>query len=319
LIHSKFGDLLTKGISVDDEAAGRALRTREPDDVRRLVHAWTPAMLRLARLHVSNAAAAEDVVQDSWLVVFSGMDRFAGRSSLRTYVLGVVLNIARRAGHVERRVIPFSATWRDTRNELRGPALPPERFDANGGWAQPPTVWTTQPESLLVTAELRQVLEEALDDLPSRQRAIMTARDVLGLTAAEVGDLYDVSEGNQRVLLHRARAKVRGNVNAYLTGEVTDGAARRIRRSSRTSRIRAGHPIACRQLVELVDDYLDGRLRRDMRQRVEEHLAHCDHCGEYVEQVRRVLDVTSALTPNAPVLLIDRLCAVLRGGSMSSA
>lgn len=301
----------------DDAAAIEALKTRDPHAVRRLVEAWTPAMLRIARLHVASPAAAEDAVQESWVIVLTAIERFEGRSSLRTYVLGIVVNVARRTGLAERRAIPFSSAWRDERSDDRGPAVPPERFDRVGGWIYPPQAWAASPDSVLSAVELRRAVESALDELPLRQRAVMTARDVLGLSAGDVGGLYDVSEGNQRVLLHRARAKVRAAVEVYVAGDCdADSAAAGpiVRaRSRRPAPPRRGQSIACHQLVELVDDYLEGRLQADLRARVEQHLAGCEHCGEYVGQVRRVLDVTSSIADSAPRQLVDRLCAALRG------
>ena len=295
------------------DAALDALRTRDPAQVRALVEAWTPAMLRLARLHVSSVAAAEDVVQESWLVALRGLERFEGRSSLRTYVLGIVVNIARRTGAAERRTVPFSSAWRNERADEHAAAVPPERFDVDGAWVSPPRSWAATPDAVLGVAELHDVIDEALARLPLRQRAVMTARDGLGLGPADVSRLFDISEGNQRVLLHRARAKVRAAAEDYLTDTTAPTPTRTGHAASRPRPPRPGHAIACRQLVELVDDYLDARLRPELRARVEAHLAQCEHCGEYAHQVRRVLDVTAVLNADAPTSLVDRLCDALRG------
>lgn len=296
-------------VTVADETAITAFTSRDAEGIRVVVEAWTPAMLRLARVHVDTQAAAEDVVQDSWAVVLRSLDRFEGRSSLRSYVLGVVANTAKRTGARERRTVPFSSAWRTARDDDRAPAVPPERFDGEGGWLNPPTAWASRPEELLSAAEVRNEIVRAIEGLPLRQRAVFNVRDVLGLSAQDVTDLYQVTDGNQRVLLHRARAKIRSEIEAYVTGvaspSVPSGAPPR--------RPRRGHPVACRQLVELVDDYLDGRLQSDMRSRVEAHLERCQHCGEYVAQVKRVLDVTGALSANVPSEMVDRLLAALRG------
>ncbi len=159
----------------------------------------------------------------------------------------------------------------------------------------------------------------------------MTARDVLGLPPEDVGALYGLSEGNQRVLLHRARSQVRGAVEAYV--RCTDPAGSTPRSDVSTAgrpsvpsgglhpgerraprRPRPGQQVVCQQLVELVDDYLDGALDPDLRRRVEEHLAACDGCSGYVAQVRKLLDTTCSLVDSAPPVLVARLVRALRRG-----
>lgn len=196
--------------ALDDASAIAALQRRDEAGVAQLVTAWTPSMLRLARAHTSCDASAEDAVQDAWVTVLSQIERFESRSALRTWVLGIVINTARRAGGRERRTIPFSATSRAERDDERAPAVDPARFHARAGhWASPPLRWDLLPEEQLTAGELRGVIDTALAALPGRQRAVMIARDVLGLSGEEVGELYELSDGNQRVLLHRARSKVR--------------------------------------------------------------------------------------------------------------
>ncbi len=306
-----------------------AVRARDPGVVHRLVTDFTPAMLRLARAHTGSSASAEDVVQDAWITVLTGLERFEGRSALRTWVLGIVVHKARRAAANDRRLVPLSAAWRDDLRGRRTPAVDPDRFAAPGGgqppgtWVDPPRRWDLLPEEQLAAAELRSVFEAALSELPVRQRAVLTARDVLGLSAEDVAGLYGLSEGNQRVLLHRGRSRVRAAVEQYVAGASPTavpgpGASRQAAGGLRPGRRRPpprpgpGQAVVCQQLVELVDDYLDGALDPDLRHRVEDHLAGCGGCSGYVAQVTRLLDLTRTLVAAAPPALLARLTAALR-------
>ena len=331
-----------------DRELAAGVRARDPRVVDRLVTDLTPAMLRLARAHTGSSASAEDVVQDAWITVLTGIERFEGRSALSTWVLGIVVHKARRAAANDRRLVPLSSAWRDDLRERRAPAVDPDRFAAPGGgqrpgtWVDPPHRWDLLPEERLAATELRSVFEAAVSELPVRQRAVLTARDVLGLSADDVAGLYGLSEGNQRVLLHRGRSRVRAAVEQYVTdppdptrrtvpppapppaapppaapppaapppAQPTGGLRPAARR--RAPRPRPGQAVVCQQLVELVDDYLDGALDPDLRRRVEEHLAGCDGCSGYVAQVARLLDLTRTLVAPAPPALLDRLTAALR-------
>ncbi len=307
--------------ALDDASAIAALQCRDEAGVRQLVAAWTPSMLRLARVHTSSDASAEDAVQDAWVTVLSQIERFESRSALRTWVLGIVINAARRAGGRERRTISLSATSWGEHEDERAPAVDPARFYAGtGNWASTPLRWDLMPEEQLAAGELRGVINTALAALSGRQRAVMTARDVLGLSAQEVGELYSLTDGNQRVLLHRARSKVRAAVERYAaisTGHPNPTESRMVRVSystvQRGPRLPGpGEEVVCRQLVELVTDYLEGALDPGLRDRVETHLAACGNCKGYVAQVRRMLDVTAGLVPTAAPQLLARLTAALR-------
>jgi RNA polymerase sigma-70 factor (ECF subfamily) len=205
----------------EDAELVEALRRGDQAVFADLVERWSPGLLRLARMHVPSAAVAEEVVQETWLAVVRGIDRFEGRSSLRTWVLGILLNQARTQGRRERRSLPFAA-FRRLRDEGRDePAVEPERFQGRrderpGWWSDPPERWAS-PEERLDAADTRTVLLEAIRALPARQREVITLRDVLGLSAQEAASVLEVSEGNQRVLLHRARAKVRTAVERHLS------------------------------------------------------------------------------------------------------
>jgi len=309
--------------ALDDASAIAALQSCDEAGVRQLVAAWTPSMLRLARAHTSSDTSAEDAVQDTWVTVLSQIERFESRSALRTWVLGIVINTARRAEGRERRTVPFSATWRAELEDERAPAVDPARFHPRSGhWALPPLRWDQLPEEQLDAGELRGVIDTALAALSGRQRAVMTARDVLGLSREEVGELFALTDGNQRVLLHRARSRVRAAVERYAAMSIghpipapTESRMVRVTDSAAQRRPRlpgSGEQVVCRQLVELVTDYLEGALETGLRDRVEQHLAACQYCNGYVAQVRRMLDVTAGLAPTAAPQFVARLTAALR-------
>jgi RNA polymerase sigma-70 factor (ECF subfamily) len=187
-----------------------------------LVDRWGPALLRLARAHVPSRAVAEEVVQETWLAVLRGIDGFEERSSLRTWVFGILLNQARSHGRRERRSLPFAALRRRAEEGGDDPAVDPRRFQGRRGerpgwWAAPPTPWD-DPERRLDAVESRAALTAAIDALPPRQRDALLLRDVLGLTSEEACTVIGVGEGNERVLLHRARSKVRAALEQQLAG-----------------------------------------------------------------------------------------------------
>jgi RNA polymerase sigma-70 factor (ECF subfamily) len=209
----------------DETELVAALRRGDRDAFARLVDELSPSLLRLAMAHVPSRAVAEEVVQDTWLGVINGIDRFEGRSSLRTWIYRILLNTARTRGRRERRTLPFSFFRRRFEEGGDEPAVEPERFQGRGGeqpgaWARPPVEWSA-PEDRLATAEARQVMLEAIAALPPRQREAITLRDLQGLSAEEARNALDVSESNQRVLLHRARSKVRAALERYFEGEPT--------------------------------------------------------------------------------------------------
>lgn len=196
-----------------------ALRRGDSDAYAALVDELTPALLRLAMAHVPSRAVAEEVVQDTWLGVVNGIDRFEGRSALRTWIFGILLNIARTRGKREKRTLPISY-FQKRAEEGGGPAVDPDRFhggagELRGAWASPPAEWQ-EPERKLANDEARQVLLEAIAELPPRQRDVIVLRDVQGYSAEEARNALDLSETNQRVLLHRARSKVRAALEEEL-------------------------------------------------------------------------------------------------------
>jgi RNA polymerase sigma-70 factor (ECF subfamily) len=177
-----------------------------------LVRRYAPALLRLARMYTPSQAVAEEVVQETWLAVLRGLDRFEGRSSFRTWLFRILVNRAKTRGVREHRSVPFaslSTGGEDGDDGDDGPTIDPTRFLENGAWASPPRRWETEPEAALESAEARRIAEEAIAELPERQRIVITMRDLEGLSSEEVRNALDLTETNQRVLLHRARAKVR--------------------------------------------------------------------------------------------------------------
>jgi RNA polymerase sigma-70 factor (ECF subfamily) len=205
--------------SADDLELLARLRRGDEAAFTQLVERLHGPMLRVAMVHVGNRAVAEEVAQDAWVGVLAQLDRFEGRSSLRTWVLRIVANRARTRAVRERRTLPFSSL--DGAAEPGRPAVEPERFLPAGHrwaghWASPPRSWGDVPEERLLSAETRAEVGRAVELLPPAQRAVITLRDVEGMTAAETCELLELTEGNQRVLLHRARSRVRRALERYL-------------------------------------------------------------------------------------------------------
>jgi RNA polymerase sigma-70 factor (ECF subfamily) len=193
------------------------LRAGDESTFMQLVEALQPAMLRVARMYVSTAAIAEDVVQDAWVGVLRGLDRFEGRSSLRTWIFRILVNIAKTRGVREGRNAPFAALAGD---QLDRPTWDPSSFlgpEASwpGSWTSFPSPWEGIPEERLLGAETLRVVGAAIEALPPMQAEVIRLRDVLGWSSDEVRNALDLSETNQRVLLHRARARVRRALDGY--------------------------------------------------------------------------------------------------------
>jgi RNA polymerase sigma-70 factor, ECF subfamily len=190
---------------VEDEHAFVArLRAGDEDAFNALVARHDGALRRVARTFVRTDSAADDVVQETWLGVVRGLSGFEGRSSLRTWIFRILINQARTRATRDARDLPFSALEDDDT-----PAVDPAAFGTDGRWASSPPRLDSDPETGLLGAELRGQLLEAIAELSPDQRTVITLRDLVGLPAEAVCDLLEVSDGNQRVLLHRARARVR--------------------------------------------------------------------------------------------------------------
>ena len=165
-----------------------------------LVSRHHESMVRLACSFVPSRAVAEEVAQDTGLGVVRGIDRFEGRSSLRTWLLRILVNKAKTAGQRERRTVPFG----DAES-----AVDPARFDGSGMWTTPPPHWADSVDDRLTAESFAKALRAGLDGLPAMQREVVNLRDVDGLTSQEVCEVLDITEGNQRVLLHRGRSRLR--------------------------------------------------------------------------------------------------------------
>jgi RNA polymerase sigma-70 factor (ECF subfamily) len=201
-----------------DERLLDRLRRRDVDAFAELVDGWSPGMIRMARSYVSTDASAQEVVQDTWLAVVRGLDRFEARSSLRTWVFSILRNLARSRGAREARTVPWP-TLSDADGGNAGPVVDPGRFRGpDDPWPRhwtpvgSPQRWEPSPEDASLAAELRAELGGALAELPERQRTVVTLRDVHGWSSDEVCTALGLSEANQRVLLHRGRSRLRGRL-----------------------------------------------------------------------------------------------------------
>ena len=187
-----------------------------------LVDREGPAMLRLARRFVPSQAVAEEVVQETWVAVLDGLGRFEGRSSLRTWIFRILVNRAKTRGARERRTVPFATLAGD---EAAGDfhAVDPSRFlpadheQWPHHWATPLRRWDAQPETAAQVTETLGIIARAIDALPDAQRTVILLRDVEGWPGPDVSNALEISETNQRVLLHRARSKVRAALDDHLT------------------------------------------------------------------------------------------------------
>ena len=198
------------------------LRRGDETAFRSLIEQYHTRLLRVARAYVSSEAVAEEVVQETWLGVLEGIHRFEGRSSLKTWIFRILTNRAKTRGQREHRYVSFSdATPQGDQDD--DSAMEPERFHTSGArtgqWAVPPTTWDAQtPERLLSSKEGMTLLKQAIQKLPANQRQIIILRDIEGIDSEEICQTMNISATNQRVLLHRARTKVRSDLNHYIQG-----------------------------------------------------------------------------------------------------
>jgi RNA polymerase sigma-70 factor (ECF subfamily) len=208
----------------DDEPLLLALRRRDEQAFAALVERYHARLVRLACCFVTNQAVAEEVAQETWIGVLQGIDRFEGRSSFRTWLFRILTNQAKRRGQREARSMPFAALSDQTDADDVECAVAPERFlpagdEWAGHWVSYPHNWRETPEERFLSRETRALVQQAIDALPPNQRIVITLRDVEGLPAAEVCNALAISETYQRVLLHRARSKVRGQLEHHLEGD----------------------------------------------------------------------------------------------------
>jgi RNA polymerase sigma-70 factor, ECF subfamily len=196
---------MLRAVEMDIEQLNR-LRCGDEEAFVMLVARYQQSMLRLARSMVSSEAVAEEVVQDTWLGVVRGIDRFEGRSSFKTWLFGILVNRARSAGSKEQPNTPLESLH----------AVDPSRFDAQGQWADPLERWAEDSERRLDAATLKPILNSGLDDLPPRQRQVLILRDVEGLSNDEACSALGITSGNQRILLHRGRSRLRAILEAKM-------------------------------------------------------------------------------------------------------
>ena len=199
----------------DESQLLAALRRGDAEAFAALVDRHHAGLVRLAAVWASNHDVAEDVVQDTWVAVIDGLDRFEGRSSLKTWIVGILINKARSHGKRERRTVPSGALGQP---ELGGPPVDPGRFYWVGRWKTAPGWWDDDtPERLVLASESLALVERAIAQLPSKQRAVLILRDVEGWEASEVCNVLELKETNQRVLLHRARSRIREALEDHVT------------------------------------------------------------------------------------------------------
>lgn len=195
------------------------LRAGDETALSALVDQWSPAMLRVARCYVGSVQSAEDVVQEAWLGMLTGLARFQGRSSLRTWTFSILVNRARTRGAREARTLPHASLGsRDQAAAVDW--ICGQHGEGSGRWASTGSrpAWDSVPETVALSREVLRLLDEAVAALPERQRRVVTMRDMCGMTAEEVCAALGISAQNQRVLLHRARAALRAALGGYYRG-----------------------------------------------------------------------------------------------------
>jgi RNA polymerase sigma-70 factor (ECF subfamily) len=196
-----------------DLALVERLRAHDEAAFMEIVDRLTPSMRRVARMFVSSDAVADEVVQEAWLGVLQGLGGYEGRASLRTWIFRILVNIAKTRGQREARSVPFATLAGD---DLDAPTFEPAAFDATGVWSTLPFDWRGMPDERVTGRETLTVIGRAIATLPPMQAEVIRLRDVLGWSSDEVRNALDLTDTNQRVLLHRARAKVREAVEEHL-------------------------------------------------------------------------------------------------------
>jgi RNA polymerase sigma-70 factor (ECF subfamily) len=197
--------------SVDDAELLRRLLGGDEKAFTELVVRYNATLIRVALYYVNNQASAEDVAQETWIAVLRGVERFEGRSSFKTWLFRILVNRARSTGVKEHRSIPFDPTGSES-------SVAANRFDDGGTWRVPPEPFTDAIDDALANEKIVRSVREAIVRLPEPQQAVVTLRDVEGLSTMEVAELLELSEANVRVILHRGRARVRNDVETRMQG-----------------------------------------------------------------------------------------------------
>lgn len=205
----------------------QALRRGDEIAFLKLVRAYHSSLMRLALMYSPTHELAEETVQETWIAVLRGLDGFEGRATLRTWICRILVTIARRRAAAEPKALPFCSLNDDQQDTT--PTVDPDRFVRSGPnagrWASTVSDWSTVPERRLLSNEMQQVIFEAIAELPANQRTVITLRDVEGWSSSEVSELLDIKAGNQRIMLHRARSRVRDALERYLTAGSTTTSA----------------------------------------------------------------------------------------------
>ena len=210
------------GPSAEELQLIEQLRRGDETAFATLVERYHTMMIRLAMIYVSRRAVAEEVAQETWLAVLQGLGRFEGRSSLQTWIFRILTNRARTRGQREGRYVSFS-TLGDPNGDTSEPAVDPDRFLPDDHerwphhWATPPGSWEAIPEDRFLAQETHNIIQDAIATLPANQQTVIVLRDIKGWASEEVCNVLSISETNQRVLLHRARSKVRRVLEQYLS------------------------------------------------------------------------------------------------------
>ena len=212
-----------------DEEIVRRLRDGDEATFTMLVERYHRPMVRVARAYVSDEATAEEIAQDAWLAVLNGLTNFQGRGSLKSWIFSIVCNKAKTRGVRDARSTAFSALA-SQEAASHDPAVPADRFQGPDGrypdhWAHPPAGWGENPEQRLLQKETLSVLQAAIETLPTAQRTVITLRDLAGQDTESVCNVLGITETNMRVLLHRARSKVRAQMERYFAGSPASGIA----------------------------------------------------------------------------------------------
>jgi RNA polymerase sigma-70 factor (ECF subfamily) len=199
----------------DDMQLVERLRRGDESAFMLLVEMYQKAMVRMALVYVHMREIAEEVVQETWISVLKGLDKFEGRSSLKTWIFSILVNRAKTRAQREGRTLPFSALD-NFEVDADESAVDSDRFNQAGHWIRFPDSWDDVPEERLLSQEIASIITQAIEQLPPNQRQVITLRDINGWDSAEVRNVLNISETNQRVLLHRARATVRRALERYL-------------------------------------------------------------------------------------------------------
>ncbi len=221
-LRDRFGGEAKEGAGSGDAELVERLRAGDEAAFAELIDRYGSSMLRVARLHVRDRAVAEEVVQETWLAVLNGIERFEGRSSLKTWLFRILSNRAKTRGEREGRSVPFSAIAATDASAEGEATVDADRFQGADAhqwpyhWSAPPRGWTQEK---VLERETLGVVKDAIEGLPDTQREVIRLRDVEGWSAEEVADALEISDVNQRVLLHRARSRVRAALEGYLSPE----------------------------------------------------------------------------------------------------